>query len=379
MARARRQEAPMAEEPKESSTFDVSEFETTSPETPKAKKAKMETVPTKSRRIPKHVRAKQHPLPGVPKHVNEVEEALDVVHETIEESARDAKLAPTDKSDVDQSLDELRGIADEKAWEAKIAEAKAKIAEEERGRRMSEMGDRVEKSMAEDDEAARLAEEKAWDEKIADTKAGITQSERRMSEMGDRVEKSMAEDEAMGLSEDESTWFKKGEDAAHVKAVAEQQQIEGLRKDIASYDEGKKEVIIDTPEEIDAAVKRAESMIKSDELHMDLFDIRAYEFLLTEQARIDRELESSGWWDARGLRSELKDVRKDLRDYEEQMESVERERADARRKARGLPSFPARKVQAREGSGTTVHKEGSGTSVHTDRKPGIFARLFGKK
>src|SRR5688572_14698937 len=159
MARARRMEAPMAEEPKESTPFDVSDLESTSPETPKAKRSKLEVV--KPRRGPKP--AGEPSLPGVnerpprkpgrkvssegkkiasaageisrPK--TEVEEALEMVRETAALSAQDAQLAKEEnlkmrsemaarvdaemaaedarlasgaKSEVEQSLDELRAI-----------------------------------------------------------------------------------------------------------------------------------------------------------------------------------------------------------------------------------------------------------------------------
>ncbi len=174
----------------------------------------------------------------------------------------------------------------------------------------------------------------------------------------------------------EEAWFKRGENDAQIQAQADRQEMEDVRRQIASYEPAKKETVIDTQEEIDAAVGQAETMLKSDELHPDLFNVRDYEFLLTQQARIDRELEHAGWWKARGLRSELRETRRQLEDYEQQIQSVIGERASGRadgaltgaeKEQIKQPSRRETKPAAKPGSGTTLNK------------PGFFARLFGKK
>lgn len=346
MARERRAEAPMTEEPKQDSPFDLSDMGT-APETPKAKRKRSEA---KAEPLRIAGSGTETHLPGVHERkprkrggkVVSSEGKLNASAEGTIESSRTLPASEPRKSEVEEALEMVRETAEESEWDAKIAEAKAKIADEELRQKLPAIPAYKDKRVAAPPEGAEVPE----------------------------YEEMTVEGAPKAYTTAEEAWFKKGEDPAHLKAVAERQEIEDLRKGIASYDESAKEVIIDTQEEIDAAVKRVEGMLKSGELHPDMFDIRDYEYLLTEQARIDRELESAGWWAARKLRRELNDARKNLADYERQIESVERERADARDKARGLPSIPARKVQTREGSGT---------SVHTDKKPGFFARLFGKK
>jgi len=382
MARARRMEAPMAEEPKESTPFDISDLETTSPETPRAKRAKSEAV--KPRRGPKP--AGEPSLPGVnerppkkpgrkvssegkkiafaageispPK--SEVEEDLEWVRESAAQSAKDAQLAKEEnlkmrsemaarvdaamaeedarlasgaKTEVEQSLDELRGISRDKQAEA--AEAAAA-----RERRIAEMGSRVERAME--------AEEREKAAKAAEAR------DRRVAEMGERVDSAMdAEDKT--LTETEEAWFKKGEE----------EEMEAIRAGIDAYGNAP---LIETPAEIDANVRQAEAMIAAGDLNPEIFNTKDYRYLLSEKARIDADLEVAGWWKARSLRAELRDVTKELSDYEHQVQSVMRERAQARDQARKPPEKPwSRPVVAKEGSGTTVHKKG------------FFSRLFGKK
>lgn len=374
----------MAEEPKESSAFDVSDVEITSAETPKAKRkrseAKLEIVKSgktekagiplpgvHERKTRKHASKKpigsegqlrasaageivnDESLPMAAPEKSEVEEALEMVRETAEESAWDAKIA------------EAKGkiAAEEGEWEAKIAEAKAKAADEELRKKLPKIPAYKDKRVAAPPEGAEVPEYE---------------------------EMTVEGGPAKPFTETEEAWFKQGEDEKHVAAQAAKQheeegaKIEDVRRQIAeTYDAKEHATILDTDAEIDAAVKQAEAMVAGNEINPQLFNANDYRYLLVEQARIDKELEHAGWWKARKLHAELRETRKQLGDYEQQIQSVLRERHEARDEARKLPSFPARKVQAREGSGTTLHKEGGGTSIYQDKKPGLFARLFGKK
>jgi len=357
----------MAEAPKELPAFDISDIEITAAETPKAKRKRATKAESALKSVPAAKSgAEAVRLPGVhetrkPKRGKKAVSSEGKLSASASgEIVTEAPLAP-EATEVEEALADVRRMSEESAWDAKIAEAKGRIEAEEREKRIAEMGDRVDRAMEAEDEVE------------------LTTRSQRAAEMGDRVDRAMEAEDAMGLSDAEQEWFKKGDDKSYIKEAAEKQEMEDLRKGIATYDERAKETILDTQGEIDATVRQAEEMLKKDELHPDVFDIRDYEYLLTEQARLDRELETAGWWAARKLRGELKDVRKDLEDYENQIQSVMRERADARDAARGIPSIPARKVQAREGSGTTVHKEGGGTSIHMAKKPGFFSRLFGRK
>lgn len=330
-------EAPLEEKPKDiSHLFDTTDIGSGQEEKPKAKKRARSKppVPVEAMRPRKRAAKKA----AEPEAVAEAPQG--------EESKEALRMAREETDETKEALQMVRETSEEAQWEKAIEDAKRGLENQE------------------NDDAE-------WEAKISEAKGR------------EAVVAKSQETAEPAFTEKEDAWFKQGEDEAHLKAAAERQEIEDIRMGLAAdpekYDAGRTDVIIDTQEEIDATVKRVEGMLKSGELNMDMFDVRDYEYLLTQQARLDRELETSGWWAARKLRSELKDIQKSLADYESQVESVERERADARDEARGVPSIPARKVQARMGSGTTLHKEGSGTSVHQDKKPGLFARLFGKK
>ncbi|WKZ29002.1 MAG: hypothetical protein QY323_05775 [Patescibacteria group bacterium] len=213
-----------------------------------------------------------------------------------------------------------------------------------------------------------------------DAAAKAAAKEKRMADMGTRVDAAME-------TEEEEAWFKKGEDASHVAALAESQQAEDalkmgeVRKQIAaSYDSKKTDTVIDTDEEVEAAAAQAEEMLARNELNSEVFNAKDYRYLLIEKARLDRELESAGWWQARKLRAELRETQKSLADYEQQIMRVYAERRDDREQAAKPPQAPWQHAsRLPEGSGTSIHKdlkEGSGTTIH---KPGFFARLFGKK
>jgi|GEM_PF-2195414 len=132
----------------------------------------------------------------------------------------------------------------------------------------------------------------------------------------------------------EEAWFKKGEE--------EEQQMAAARAEIDAAG-GKAESLVETPAEIDANVRQAEAMVASGELNPTFFNINDYRHLLTRKAQIDADLEAAGWWQARKLRSELKEVQKDLGDYEQQLHSVARERAGERDKARVSSMTPEQK------------------------------------
>ena len=168
------------------------------------------------------------------------------------------------------------------------------------------------------------------------------------------------------FKETEEAWFKQGEDESYVKNLAEKQQIADRQKESEvraslkeTYDQGAHDTIIDTDEEVEAAAKQAEAMVASGELDPKLFKTTDYRYLLIEKARIDRELETAGWWQARKLRAELKYTQKELGDYEEQLNGAGSER-----------------VGRRDPDAMTVKEK---AAVKAEKKPGFFARLFGKK
>jgi hypothetical protein len=184
------------------------------------------------------------------------------------------------------------------------------------------------------------------------------------------------------LSQKEEAWFKQGEDESYVKSLAEKQRTEDARKEAdvrrsiaESYDAKKTDTIIDTDEELEAATKQAEIMLANGELNPEVFNAKDYRFQLMERARLDRELETAGWWEARKLRAELKDTQKNLADYEQQLSSVGSERAAARDTARkAAPDYEEVEIHGGRPLPKPAMKPGSGTS----KKPGFFARLFGR-
>lgn len=207
-------------------------------------------------------------------------------------------------------------------------------------------------------------------------KAAAEAKQRRMAEMAKRVDQAMETKE----TEEEESWFKQGEDSSHVASLAERQReedargVEDVRRSIAeAYDTKKSETIIETDEELDAATKQAETMLANGELNPEVFNVKDYRYQLMEKARLDRELETAGWWQARKLRAELKETLKNLEDYEQQLASVASERASAKDAARKTaPDYEEIEVSGyRPPSGPTM-KPGSGTY----KKPGFFARLF---
>ncbi len=203
------------------------------------------------------------------------------------------------------------------------------------------------------------------------TEARIASEEKAQREKG--AEKIRQE------TEGENTWFAQGEDPSYVQSLAEKQQAEDakktadVRRHIAeSYDAERSETILDTDQEVDAVAMQAEAMIASGELSPQAFNANDYRYLLLEKARLDRELETAGWWQARKLRAELKDTQKNLADYEQQVHSVIRERATAEPAQAGTPKEATWQPPR-------IAKEGSGTSIYANKKPGFFARLFRRK
>ena len=67
-------------------------------------------------------------------------------------------------------------------------------------------------------------------------------------------------------------------------------------------------------------------MIASGRLNKELFNVDMYRGLLEKKARIDADLEVAGWWKARQLRKELKEVTSDVSNFEEQIQHVVSER-----------------------------------------------------
>ena len=356
----------MAEEPRESSKFDVSDLETTSPETPKAKRKAGETK-LESVKVVKPAAGSEASLPGV----HERKPRKRAVRKSVSSEGRmnasvageiDLTPAAPAKSEVEEALDIVRETAEESAWDAKIAEAKKNIQEEE-------------------DAKAKAGEEAEWDAKIAEAKKGAEDDERarRIAAMGERVDRAMAEEEKPKFSESEEAWFKQGEDEGHVAAQAAMQheeegrKIADVRRQIAeTYDATRRETVLDTDEDVDAAAKQAEAMVASGRLNGEMFNAKDYRYLLVQQARIDKELETAGWWAARKLRSEMKEIRKELDGYESQIRHAMSERAPsgaltAREKEEIRYKGPAEKPALPQGSGTTIHK------------PGFFSRLFGRK
>lgn len=366
----------MAEEPKASSAFDVSDVEITSAETPKSKRkrseARLEVVKTGK---PETAGAR---LPGVHERKSRKRAAKAPISSEGKLNAsaageiatgEDLPQAAPEKSEVEEALQMVRETAEESAWDAKIDEAKGKIA----------------------------AEEAEWEAKISETKAKIRGEELRAKlpkipaykdkrvaapPVGAEVpeyEEMTVEGAPKAFTEKEEAWFKQGEDEKHVAAQAAKQheeeghKIEDVRRRIAeTYDDTKRETVLDSDEDVDAAAKQAEAMVASGRLNAEMFNAKDYRYLLLQQARIDKELETAGWWAARKLRSEMKEVRKELEGYESQIRHVMSERAPsgaltAKEKEDIRYKGPAGKPALPQGSGTTVHKQG------------FFSRLFGRK
>ncbi len=195
--------------------------------------------------------------------------------------------------------------------------------------------------------------------------------EQRIASMSARVDAAMEAEDAKEAQEKEESWFKQGEDESYVKKLAEKQQMEDtqkaadVRRHIAeTYDSGASETILATGDEVEATAKQAEAMLASGELSAEVFNVKDYRYLLIEKARLERELETAGWWQARKLRAELKETDANLADYEQQISSVHSERAAERAAASKPAEGPWR--------GTRILPPGTGTS----KKPGFFARLF---
>ncbi|HTK59753.1 MAG TPA: hypothetical protein VL283_00965 [Candidatus Baltobacteraceae bacterium] len=385
MARARRMEAPMAEEPKESQKFDVSDLETTAAETPKAKRKK--AAMTKVERTPAKP-GKKKPLPGVA--TSDVADALDMVRETAEESEWDAKIAEAKrkaaeeetsavpaKSEVEESLKELRGIAEEREWERKIAEAKTKADEEgqviefeaepqSEAERKEEEEPYAEISVEPGSEAEEMSEEDralaAYREAhpvLTDNegyrKLGMKQQAEEALSKGYEARKKREAKEAAaketvnarGFTDKEEAWFKKGEED-------EARQMAEARATIERG--GKGELMVENPEDYAANLADAAALVKKGELSSRDFSLADYEYLLKERIRIDQELEHAGWWKARQLRKDLAKIQKGgyggasgsqgLDDYEKEIMAVKTgagaARLDAAEKnapAKKKPSF----------------------------------------
>jgi len=323
----------MAEEPQDSSKFDVSDLETTQPETPKAKKkhaAKMESMPAQK------PSGAGHPLPGVHERPKKQGRKLNsggklnasVAGEIVPEAP-----PSSGKSDVEDALDMVRGMTKERAeedaeWDAKIAEAKRKAEAE---------GQVIEFEAEPQSEAER--EEYEWDAKLAAAKAAPP-----------------------AFTDQEEAWFKKGEE----------EEMQAIRAGIEAHGNAP---LIETPAEIDANVRQAEAMIAAGELNPEMFNAKDYRYLLNEKARIDADLEVAGWWKARSLRAELREITKDLAGYEEQVQRV----VSGRRPSGDLTAREKEDIRYKGPAQKPVLPEGSGTSIYMNKKPGFFSRLFGRK
>lgn len=290
----------------------------------------------------------------------EVREALEMVRETAEESAWDAKIAEA-----------KAGLEEEEAWNAKISEAKSRPE-------IPKIPAAKDRRVLPPPEVTDVPEYEEMTVESAPQKAKM-----RIPAIPPESEASRKEHAKRSAEEaeheKEEAWFKKGEDPEHVKALAERQheeegrKIEDVRRQISeSYDKGSGETILDTDREVEAAAKQAEAMVASGRLNAEMFNAKDYRYLLVQQARIDNELESAGWWAARKLRSEMKEIRKELDGYESQIQGAMSERAPsgeltAKEKEDIRYKGPMAKPALPQGSGTTVHKKG------------FFSRLFGKK
>jgi len=156
MARARH-EAPMAEEPQNKHSFDLSDVEAEIAETKKSTKRRSKTpppIPEAAKKahakkriaapVPPEARAKKSakkdaPVinrikPFVPS--DEQKEVANFLH--LREKAKQEAEAEDmtdqldpDDSEVKEALESVRQTAEESAWDAKIAEAKGKLAEED--------------------------------------------------------------------------------------------------------------------------------------------------------------------------------------------------------------------------------------------------------
>ncbi len=352
----------MAEAPNESRKFDVSDLETTAAETPKARKKRAE--------------AKHEPL-KIAKPVS-TEDSLPGVHEKKTRKRtgkRSADLeAPSGKSEVQEALDMVRETAEESEWDAKIAKAKAALeapvevadedvisAEEEPYAEISiEHAKDDDKELSEDERA--LAAYREAHPVLTDAegyrKLGLKQQADEALSKGYEARKKREAKEAAakeplapsGFTEKEEAWFKQGEEDDAKRMAEARATIERG---------GKAESLVETPDEVDANVRQAEAMIAKGELNPKMFDVNDFRYLLIEKTRLDRELEHAGWWAARKLRAELRETQKSLSDYEKQIGNVHRERHDERQDAAYAALKPGQKKAA-------------------DRKSSLWSRILGR-
>lgn len=182
-----------------------------------------------------------------------------------------------------------------------------------------------------------IAARKAYVERYEEWEKEKAANEQAKAEMERTIDEFVAQHAPKDFTEQEENWFKQGEEL--------DQQIAAAREEIEQTGI-ENEPIIETPAEIDATVRQAEAMLGSGDLQPQAFDLNDYRYLLTEKARLDADLEIAGWLKARKLRSELKEVMGNLRTYEDQIQTVLRERATAREKAAWTAKSPEQQKAA---------------------------------
>ena len=292
MSRARHHEAPKAEQPNDSSKFDLSDAETTAAEAPKAMHKRALTAPP----IPAEAlrpRKRAHKAPITPE--TGTVASGEIVSKTEEESdyaEYSVKKTMPSHEDVRASLK-----ADEMPVSEEMTDAYASIVEAEK--------------MA-DDQRAEEAWKKAHPVK-SDSEAGIEmvrraeldalQSKAYEARLKRDAKEVSAKDSvgSSGFTAEEGDWIKKGEEA-------EARQMAEARATIERG--GKGELMIEAPGDIDASVKEAAALFKSGDLSPRDLSVEDYAYLLKERVRIDEELERAGWWKARQLRKELSQILK---------------------------------------------------------------------
>lgn len=104
---------------------------------------------------------------------------------------------------------------------------------------------------------------------------------------------------AGGFTARDEAWFKAGEEA-------DAQAIAATRAELERGGSPAPRAVLESPKDIAAEVKKAETLLRQGDLDPRTFSLADYAYLLKERVRIDAELEHASWWQARKLRKELR-------------------------------------------------------------------------
>ena len=139
-----------------------------------------------------------------------------------------------------------------------------------------------------------------------------------------------------GFTARDEAWFKAGKEA-DVQALA------ATRAELGRGGAPIPRVVVESPGDIEANISQAAAMGHRGDLDPRDFSLADYGYLMKERVRLDAELEHAGWWQARKLRRELRQVMKGgyggasgsqgLEDYEKQIRDVQMNDGALRRDA----------------------------------------------